>query len=190
MGSRSPLCPPHRFQSHLFRILLLHRPSSRACRCGRPLDHQCHHRKLFRGSSLTSQVAIDATLVSSLPADGEPHRRGVDEDGAVPTIARRRKERTYPEFTGGSGRAKLVVIAGGRFSEETQTFLRLLARAKTRSTQKVLRKAPEWLLLRNLLEGGQRSLPVLLRSMREVSSCHNRESPILDGCSFGGGHGR
>ena len=46
--------------------------------------------------------------------DGEPHRHGPDEDGAALTITRRRKERTYPELTGGSGRAKLVVIAVGR----------------------------------------------------------------------------
>ena len=88
-----------------------------------------------------AQLAIDATLVSPLRADGEPHRRCPFEDGVALTLARRRKERTCPELTG-SGRAKLVVIAGetgGRFSEETQTFLRLLAQAKTRSIPKVLR---------------------------------------------------
>ena len=86
--------------------------------------------------------AIDATLVSSLRAEGGPYRRGPDEDGVAQTIARRRKERTYPELRSGSGRAKLVVIAGetgGRFSEETQTFLKFLAGARTRSTPKVLR---------------------------------------------------
>ena len=68
-----------------------------------------------------AQLAIDATLVSPLRAVGEPHRRCPFEDGVALTLARRRKERTYPELTG-SGRAKLVVIAGetgGRFSEET-----------------------------------------------------------------------
>ena len=77
--------------------------------------------------------------------DGEPHRHGTDEDGAALTIARRRKERTYPELTGGSGRAKLVVIAGetgGRFSEETQTFLRLLEGARTRSFRRCCALAP------------------------------------------------
>ena len=88
-----------------------------------------------------AQLAIDATFVSPLRADGEPHRRRPVEDGVALTLARWCKERTYPELTG-SGRAKLVVIAGetgGRFSEETQTFLRLLAQAKTRSVPKVLR---------------------------------------------------
>ena len=56
--------------------------------------------------------------------------------------ARRRKVRTYPELTGGRGRAKLVVLAGaigGRFSVETQTFIHLLARAKTRAIPEPLR---------------------------------------------------
>ena len=66
--------------------------------------------------------------MSSLRADGEPYSRRPDEDGAEP---------------------KLVVIAegtGGRFSEETQTFLRLLAQAKTRSIPNVLRARDQsWL---------------------------------------------
>ena len=90
-----------------------------------------------------AQLAINATLVSPLRADCEPqHRRCPEVDGAALTFARRRKEHTYPELVGGRGRARLVVVAGetvGRFSEETQTFLRLLAGAKTRSTPKVLR---------------------------------------------------
>ena len=57
------------------------------------------------------QLAIDATLVSPLRADGEPHRRCPDEDGAALTFARRRKERTNPELATGRGRARLVVIA-------------------------------------------------------------------------------
>ena len=89
-----------------------------------------------------AQLAIDATLVSPLRADGEPHRRCPEVDGAALTFARRRKEHTYPELVGGRGRARLVVVAGetgGRFSEETQTFLRLFAGAKTRPTPKPLR---------------------------------------------------
>ena len=89
-----------------------------------------------------AQLAIDATLVSPLRADGDPHRRCPDEDGAALTFAHRRKERTFPELTGGRGCAKLVVVAGetgGRFLEETQTFLRLLAGARTPSAPKPLR---------------------------------------------------
>ena len=89
-----------------------------------------------------AQLAIDATLVSPLRADGEPHRRCPEEDGAALAFARRHKERTQLELAGGRGRARLVVIAaetGGRFSEETQTLLRLLAEAETRSTPQPLR---------------------------------------------------
>ena len=89
-----------------------------------------------------SQLAIDTTLVSPVRADGEPHRQCQDMDGAALDAARRRKARTYPELTGGRGRAKLVVLAGeigGRFSVETQTFIRLLARAKTRAIPEPLR---------------------------------------------------
>ena len=55
--------------------------------------------------------------------------------------ARKRKERTYPELSGAHGRVKLVVLSaevGGRWSDEAQTFLRLLVRAKTRSLPEVL----------------------------------------------------
>ena len=87
------------------------------------------------------QLAIDATLISPLRADGEPHRRCPDEDGAAVTFARRREARTYPERTGGRGRAKLDVgeETGGRFTEVTQTFLRLLAASRARSTPEPLR---------------------------------------------------
>ena len=93
---------------------------------------------IFHGA----QLAIDTTLVSPLRADGEPHRRCAEVDGAALAAARRRKERTYPELVGDRQRAKLVVLAGeigGRFSEETHTFIRLLARAKTRSVPEPLR---------------------------------------------------
>ena len=57
-------------------------------------------------------------------------------------MARRRKERTYPELTGPRARARLVVpagVVGGRWSEETRVFLGKLARAKARSVPLILR---------------------------------------------------
>ena len=77
-----------------------------------------------------------------LRADGKPHRRCAEGVGAALAAARRRKERIYPVLVSDSQRAKLVVLAGeigGRFSEETHTFVRLLARAKTRSISEPLR---------------------------------------------------
>ena len=81
----------------------------------------------------TGLLAIDTTLVSPIRAGGEPHQRCAEVDGAAMEVARQRKEKTYPELTSG---AKLVVLAGeigGRSSVETQTFIPLLARAKTRA---------------------------------------------------------
>ena len=80
-----------------------------------------------------AQLAIDTTLVYPLRADGVPHRRCADESGAAFEAARRRKDRTYPELSGESGRAKLVVLAGeigGRFSEEALSFLRTLGQSQ------------------------------------------------------------
>ena len=97
---------------------------------------------LFGGA----QLAIDTTLVSALHANGEPHRGAAEEDGVALVAARRRKERTYPELVGLGTRARLVVLAvevGGRWSRETQIFLRLLARARARREGFLMRKRVE-----------------------------------------------
>ena len=65
---------------------------------------------------------------------------------AVLAVARRRKERTYPELVHPRRRARLVVLAGevaGRWSEETRSFLSSLAKAKARSEPHILRKSAE-----------------------------------------------
>ena len=79
---------------------------------------------LFGGA----QLAIDTTLVSAI-------------DGVALAAARRNKARTYPELSGGDGRARLVVLAaevGGRWSEEARKFLGALATAKARSAPVLL----------------------------------------------------
>ena len=98
---------------------------------------------VFHGAHLV----IDATLVTSSC-----------QWGATPSLSRsgwcclafthRRKERICPELSKGRGRARLVIITaetGGRFSEETQTLLRLLAEAKTLQPLRV-RARQSWLL--------------------------------------------
>ena len=75
---------------------------------------------LFGGA----QLAVDTTLVCALHRDGTPVGRAAD--GVALKAARRRKERRCPELLGRRARAKLVVLAievGGRWSEETRTFL-------------------------------------------------------------------
>ena len=49
---------------------------------------------LFAGA----QLVVDTILVSTLHANGEPHRGAADEDGVALVATRRRKERTYPEL--------------------------------------------------------------------------------------------
>ena len=81
---------------------------------------------------------------------GTPHIRCAVEDGVALMQARRRKERTYHEPSGAHGRARLVVLAcevGGRWSSETQAFLRQLVKAKTRHVPPALRTSAKlaWL---------------------------------------------
>ena len=70
------------------------------------------------------------TLVAPLTSTGAPRRlRGRTADAAL-QIARRAKERAYPEFVA-SRRCHLTVLGieiGGRWSSEAATFVRLLAR--------------------------------------------------------------
>ena len=64
-----------------------------------------------------------------------PRRHNGTYTGAALHQARRANQRTFPELTRG-GRCKLVVLGferGGRFSNETATFIRRLARARARS---------------------------------------------------------
>ena len=87
------------------------------------------------------QLAVDTTLVSPLSGEGVPNRRGGRYAGATLALARRRKERAYPELLR-SDRCRLVVLAvevGGRWSEEAASFVRALARAKAREAPARLR---------------------------------------------------
>ena len=89
-----------------------------------------------------AQLAVDTTVASSLHCDGSPHR-GADVDGAVLVAARRRKERTYPELVRPGRRARLVVLAGdvaARWSEETVSFIRHLAKAWALGEPTILKK--------------------------------------------------
>ena len=67
---------------------------------------------LFGGT----QLAVDATLVSAVKADGTAQPQAARKDGVRLTEARKRKERKYPELLEAQ-RCKLVVAAmevGGR----------------------------------------------------------------------------
>ena len=77
------------------------------------------------------QLAI-TTLVSALRGDGSARCHAASRNGVALVDARRRKERTYPELAGDAGRARLIVLVaevGGRWSDETLMFLKLVANA-------------------------------------------------------------
>ena len=101
---------------------------------------------LFGGA----QLATDTTLVSALRRDGTARPQADSIDGVALAVARRNKTRTYPELSGGDGRARFVVLAaevGGRWSEEVRKFLGALATAKARSSPVLLQPSvrADWL---------------------------------------------
>ena len=102
---------------------------------------------LFHGA----QLAIDTTMVSAVRGDGQPGPLCARVDGAALARARRRKEITYPELSGANGRARLVVLAcevGGRWSEESMSFLSQLAKAKVRHEPPAIRASARHAWLR------------------------------------------
>ena len=130
-----------------------------------------------------AQLAVDTTMVAPLKRDGTPQPGSVDVDGAALVRARRRKERVYPELTGRHGRARLVVLAcetGGRWSSETQCFLRQAAKAKTRYEPPPLRNSARlaWLLRWStiLACSGVRALALSLMEVRAAVG-HDGPSP-------------
>ena len=108
---------------------------------GRRLEVIANGLPLWGGA----QLAIDATLVSPVRADGSAQPGAADEDGVQLAVARARKERAYPELLE-ARRCRLVVLGlevGGRWSEEALTFVRLLARTKARSAPQRLRASAQ-----------------------------------------------
>ena len=89
---------------------------------------------------------MDTTLVCALHCDGSPHGVAADADGVALQSARRRKERTCPELVGPRSRARLVVLAmevGGRWPDETRSFVSQLARVRARYETAILQKRAE-----------------------------------------------
>ena len=109
---------------------------------GRRLEVVAEGLSLIGGA----QLAIDATLVSALHGDGTARAGSATRPGAALVVARRRKERTYPELAGEGRRARLVVLAGevgGRWSAETASFLTALAQHKAQGAPELLKGSVE-----------------------------------------------
>ena len=82
-----------------------------------------------------AQVAVDTTLAAPLTSAGAPRRIRGRTAGAALQVARRAKERAYPELAD-SRRCHLTVLGievGGRWSSEASTFVRQFARCRARA---------------------------------------------------------
>ena len=94
---------------------------------------------LFGGA----QLAIDTSWCRSCTATGQLVPEWRTWMAQPIAVARRRKERAYPELVGQRARTRLVVLAGevgGRWSGETRSQL---AKAKARQMPVVLRRRTE-----------------------------------------------
>ena len=86
-------------------------------------------------------LAIDATMVSPLGADGTPHPHADTRIGVSLGRARHDKETTYPELLG-SSRLRLLVAGvevGGRISRESSKLLTDLSLFRASSEPQALR---------------------------------------------------
>ena len=96
---------------------------------------------LFHGVPL----ALDATVVSPLRADGTARPHADTTEGVALEHAEDLKARTYPELVH-SARVRMVVLAcevGGRWSEASLRFVRGLAAYRARSAPRALRRSVE-----------------------------------------------
>ena len=96
------------------------------------------------------QIAIDATLISTLTREGRPHHHSDDTDGAALNEARRKKERHYSDIVT-SQRCHLLVAGietGGRWEIEFSNFVQHLARNKSRNSIPILARSMQAILYR------------------------------------------
>ena len=105
----------------------------------------CHFLEEFR--------LLSTPLLSALHCDGSAIVGAANRDGVALAVARRHKERTFPEWAAPWSRCRLLVMAnavGGRWSSEALAFLRQLAKAKGRSETPLIRRrvAQVWKLRR------------------------------------------
>ena len=106
---------------------------------GRRLEIVATGLPLHRGVPL----ALDASIVAPLHADGRPWPHAARRDGAALARAAQTKDRTYPELVG-SPVVRLVTVAcetGGRLCAAARDLLRGMATARARAAPTLLRRA-------------------------------------------------
>ena len=87
---------------------------------------------VYGATSWGGALCCDATMVSPLTREGEPHPRAAAYDGASLRHAERRKQAAYPELCG-PGPQRLLVLGnevGGRWNDQARDFLRTLTRLR------------------------------------------------------------
>ena len=92
-------------------------------------------------------LLCDATQVSPLDQNGNPHPKCAVEAGAVFEIAEKRKTNTYREAAQAAGRIVLVTLAceiGGRWSDTCIKWVGMLAKYKAHNEPPHLKRAVEF----------------------------------------------
>ena len=97
---------------------------------------------VYGTSPLGEVLCCDAAVVSPLTRTGQPHPGAATVDGKQLSVARRRKDRIYPELKR-SGPCRLVVLAcetGGRWSAECTEFVKRLVAMRAKRAPLRLRR--------------------------------------------------
>ena len=83
---------------------------------------------IYGAAPLGGALCCDATLVSPLAHDGEPHPGAAAQDGAVLRTAYRRKHATYPELATGGAQTLCVLgcEVGGRWNADAVKLVQRL----------------------------------------------------------------
>ena len=131
-GDHRAACP--RSGTLRSRGAALERAVARICReAGATVSTNVFLRDLNTDTIRNDDRRIEV-IANGLPSPGDT-RELHSEPGAALRIARKAKERTYPELVR-QGRARRVVVAlevGGRWSAAAATFIRLVARHRAQS---------------------------------------------------------
>ena len=135
------------------------------------------------------QIAIDATLISTLTREGRPHHHSDDTDGAALNEARRKKERHYSDIVT-SQRCHLLVAGietGGRWEIEFSNFVQHLARNKSRNSIPILARSMQAILYRRwqglVAVASHKAFAKSLSLLRSLAIAHVKAGIFRNGVS-------
>jgi hypothetical protein len=124
-------------------------------------------------------LAIDATIISPLHADGTPHPHADTRPGSSLLRAEKSKADTYPELVSGS-QLRLLTVAcevGGRTNQNVWFILEALAESKVRSIPEARRRhVARWWQSRWM------SMLAVATQVAVSSTLLDEGTALLDGC--------